>query len=505
MTGSSTAPPISTWEARELQVRINDPEHTKTLAAHPNASTNIIRITNTAIAKSGKLNGALTTGSKTWITTARIQRSGDIVLHAVDAPTAERLRENRSEWQRCLGQKAEVRVPTFGVILSDIPISSVDLARQEAMAEKLRSENHNLILEQPILHFSWLSKPKENKRTAALVVDFGTKVGANACIAAQKLTWDGLPKNVQRYSRACRLIQCFKCYKYGHTTRTCSYPEACGFCTSEEHTTKGCPKEKRSAEHKCILCQRAHTAWSPKCEIRIQQIERVAEAKREVEQVPWYTEDPVISSGPPQLGSDLDSTVEFPELGRLSQEATPTSRSTRQTQTSQDSLVIQDSQASQDIRTKAKPRNKDTEVPGLTTHSLDAYIKNTKAAKRPRPLQETTGNSQAVIPFNGNEEIEVVTDEDTRPKKKTALRTSVRRHQQKQLETTIHEDEVMANANIDDIASSLSEASQVLSIPSSSTENSHRSGSSKSNGVNTRSKTPKDTTSSLQPKKASQV
>jgi hypothetical protein len=49
-----------------------------------------------------------------------ILRSGDVKLHAADAVTAEKLKKSREEWQGCLGKSAEVKLPSYGIILSDI-------------------------------------------------------------------------------------------------------------------------------------------------------------------------------------------------------------------------------------------------------------------------------------------------------------------------------------------------------------------------------------------------
>jgi hypothetical protein len=67
-----------------------------------------------------------------------------------------------------------------------------------------------------------------------------------------------------------------------------NFAKVCGFCSSKEHITKGCPKEKSAGEHKCALCDMSHSAWSQKCELRKKQLEKVAEAKKDVGMNPYF-------------------------------------------------------------------------------------------------------------------------------------------------------------------------------------------------------------------------
>jgi hypothetical protein len=132
MTGASAAPPISRWSDREITVQIKDPKESKTLQQHSSAFANIIQIANAAIAKSKCINNGVQTTNKmtSYITTAMILRSGDVKLHAADAATAEKLKKSREEWQGCLGKSAKVKLPSYEIFLSDIPIASFDILKQ---------------------------------------------------------------------------------------------------------------------------------------------------------------------------------------------------------------------------------------------------------------------------------------------------------------------------------------------------------------------------------------
>ncbi|THY15601.1 hypothetical protein D6D01_07863 [Aureobasidium pullulans] len=125
-------------------------------------------------------------------------------------------------------------------------------------------------------HLDWLLKPKPGQATGTMVISFLSKAGANAALAAEVLAWEGGIKRTVRYSRACRVLQCFKCYGYGHTTRNCRNTEKCGHC-AQEHLTKDCPAP--TGTKTCALCKGNHPAWAQSCKYRQKEMERVEAEK----------------------------------------------------------------------------------------------------------------------------------------------------------------------------------------------------------------------------------
>lgn len=82
--------------------------------------------------------------------------------------------------------------------------------------------------------------------------------------------------------RSVPLIQCRRCWKYGHFeydkdgNLTCTAEhQVCPFC-AESHPEDQCPikKEKEHSKTKCTLCKGQHTAFSHKCPIRSNEIKR---------------------------------------------------------------------------------------------------------------------------------------------------------------------------------------------------------------------------------------
>ncbi|XP_046686701.1 uncharacterized protein LOC124372362, partial [Homalodisca vitripennis] len=56
--------------------------------------------------------------------------------------------------------------------------------------------------------------------------------------------------------------RCFRCQRFGHSSKVCSNPETCSRCGDEGHQEEGCKNETR-----CINCKGKHPAYSRECNI----------------------------------------------------------------------------------------------------------------------------------------------------------------------------------------------------------------------------------------------
>jgi hypothetical protein len=156
----------------------------------------------------------------------------------------------------------------------------------------------------------WLSAPQGSRKTAALVVKFATAVQANAAIKAGKLSWKGRPREVFRYDSECRVCQCQVCKQYGHIARHCTKTFACGWCgklgldkITPLHPEKDCPERGEHGKKKCVLCTKEHSAWSPTCTHRKEELKRIQLAKDRLRTKPYFHETSVCSPGPSEIGS----------------------------------------------------------------------------------------------------------------------------------------------------------------------------------------------------------
>lgn len=117
------------------------------------------------------------------------------------------------------------------------------------------------------------------KHHTSVVIEFGHPEDANKALDFG-LTWLGQMKTCESYDRTMRLLQCFRCYKYGHTGTRCRAPIQCGKC-SGSHDKEECTESTK----KCALCGQGHYAWSDNCTFRTKERARLA-AHRKVYEYP---------------------------------------------------------------------------------------------------------------------------------------------------------------------------------------------------------------------------
>jgi len=97
-----------------------------------------------------------------------------------------------------------------------------------------------------------------------------------------KVTCFGREREVKEYNR--KVLQCFKCQKYGHTAKYCKAEHSTCLRCSSQHASKDCPlkledAQSRASKYRCINCKGNHSSTSLTCPERLknQQILNVAE------------------------------------------------------------------------------------------------------------------------------------------------------------------------------------------------------------------------------------
>jgi hypothetical protein len=191
------------WARREIRVRGDKPT-TESFKQLPKSAEHVRAILNAKITECGQINiGARSTASRhSWVESVKLLPSGDLYLYAVDAPTADRLVYHHTEWEKVLGPKARVIVPTYTVVMmSDIRIRSMKMGNQMELIEMLRGENERVLGDADIERVRWLGKPAEGKFTNAAVIEFLDPEMANSVLNEERLTWEGNPKKVCRFDK----------------------------------------------------------------------------------------------------------------------------------------------------------------------------------------------------------------------------------------------------------------------------------------------------------------
>ena len=223
---------VTPYKDRVVTVKLNDPGISQRYRTHSAAWARQqveASIQNNANTKSVK------------VVAAHQLKSGDIKVFTSTTAEATQLKENK-EWLKVLGAQAKLIVPTFGVVVHGIPTNSINIKDQYATIDQIIADNHTVIPNAKIAFVGWLTKEGNLKRASSIVVEFTDPVMANAVIYAG-MAWDGQIHQCQLYDRACRVLQCFRCYHYGHITTQCNAAQVCGYC-AELHETKHCRRKE---------------------------------------------------------------------------------------------------------------------------------------------------------------------------------------------------------------------------------------------------------------------
>ncbi|KAK3884713.1 hypothetical protein Pcinc_011031 [Petrolisthes cinctipes] len=206
-----------------------------------------------------------------------------------------------------VGENPPDNLPTFLFSLSNVPYVSAFVAARniklqlasEAHLSELNPQNIAKInaggfdlVESPELRASCtvickyvdrslLAKPSESLhseisdkngvKASITKTKFALKIRCATPQEANKLLTNGvkafsifIPSHYCEFDQWFNIIQCHKCYKYGHETKTCTAPQICSKCSEEGHFYTHCSKSTST----CPNCQGPHTAISGECPSR---------------------------------------------------------------------------------------------------------------------------------------------------------------------------------------------------------------------------------------------
>jgi hypothetical protein len=203
--------------------------------------------------------------------------SGDIAVHTVNEEEANKLRNNNA-WTAVLGRKAKAVIPTYAIMVNGVEIEEWNLKSAESRAATIQKiQNHNKDVEElrdmEIIWISWRQQRfAEDQKYASMIVEVATPEMANT-ILDLSLMMGKQVRPVSVYNKACRTIQCFKCYHYGHTTVQCTREERCGHCAGSHATNaEAC---LAGFKPRCCLCGGGHKPWQKECSEKRKEIQRV--------------------------------------------------------------------------------------------------------------------------------------------------------------------------------------------------------------------------------------
>lgn len=251
---------LSTQAQREVVVNIRDPFTIALLRAMN--SRELKAHIDRAIAQSGNEHI-----SSIKIASSNQLKSGDLSIKTTTTKDTEALKQFAEDWTHKIGNGANARIPTYGVLAHGIRTSTMDMDKANAIKTEVLQENRPFIPSAEIKYIGWLSRASIKKSASSMVIEFTTAEDANKIID-EGLIWQGQLFQCERYDRQCRLKQCFNWQKYGHIGTQCKTTTACGYC-AQEHKSRDCPfKSDNSVPRKCAACHWNHEAWHSQCAVR---------------------------------------------------------------------------------------------------------------------------------------------------------------------------------------------------------------------------------------------
>jgi hypothetical protein len=251
-------PPMQTQ--REVVVTIRDP--TTVLSLRAMNPRNLNAHVERAITQSGNEN---ISGIK--VLSSNQLRSGDLSIKTATSNETEALKQFADDWVNRVGNRASIRITTYGIIAHSIRTRTMDIDRFEETRDQLLLDNKPFIPQAEIKYVGWLTRSAHTKAASSIVIEFSKPEDANKIID-EGLIWQGEVFQCERYERQCRVKQCFKCQHYGHIGTQCKATIACGYCAQEQES-RDCPsKLDRNIPRKCAACRGEHEAWSHQCPTR---------------------------------------------------------------------------------------------------------------------------------------------------------------------------------------------------------------------------------------------
>jgi hypothetical protein len=194
-------------------------------------------------------------------------KSGDLSIKTANSNEVEALQQFADDWVHRIGNRAIVRIPTYGIIVHGIRTSTLDMDKFGENRAQILQDNKPFIPQAGIKHIGWLTRNAPTKQASSITIEFTKPEDANKIID-EGLVWQGEVFQCERYERQCRLKQCYKCQKYGHIGTQCKAATACGYC-AQEYDTRDCPsKSGQDTTKKCALCRGEHEAWNRQCSAR---------------------------------------------------------------------------------------------------------------------------------------------------------------------------------------------------------------------------------------------
>jgi hypothetical protein len=207
---------------------------------------------------------------------AKTLPSGDLKVTLANPADKKRLEETR-EWDQRFQGRAKTVTQIHAVEVMSVRINELGKTPEElkvAIPGLLAENKHIPGLRIDSIHWMRRIKPDSTKTHASLILRL-PQLGLSDTLRARGMVIGSVIHEVRPHDSKCRVTQCFKCQRFGHTTRACSSPPRCGHCAGDhdtrDHGTGECPNE---SQVKCANCGQRHKAWDRTCRLYKEKLEQ---------------------------------------------------------------------------------------------------------------------------------------------------------------------------------------------------------------------------------------
>jgi hypothetical protein len=206
---------------------------------------------------------------------ARTLPSGDTIVTFQGTTTRDWHSTNSGWIKEAFGQQAEENKRTFAVLLKGLWKRDLQGLTEEAFGRESGLQTVDKVKFR-------VPKHQEATRATVLVALTSQEEARKACV--EGVVWRAQLLDCEPYWAALSPVQCFKCWKWGHTQHYCRSTPLCPRCGTKAHGEGGrdgeaqCPTQSNEIPLRCPVCGGRHPAWSKECPEKSKVLAKAKEA-----------------------------------------------------------------------------------------------------------------------------------------------------------------------------------------------------------------------------------
>jgi hypothetical protein len=206
---------------------------------------------------------------------ARRLPSGDTIVTFQGTTTRDWHLTNSGWIKEAFGQQAEENKRTFAVLLKGLWKRDLQGLTEEAFSRETGLRTIDKVKFR-------VPKRQEATRATVLVALTSQEEARKAC--DEGVVWRAQLLDCEPYWAALNPVQCFKCWKWGHTQHYCRSTPLCPRCGTKAHGEGGkegeaqCPTHNNEIPLRCPVCGGRHPAWSKECPEKTKVLSKAKEA-----------------------------------------------------------------------------------------------------------------------------------------------------------------------------------------------------------------------------------